>query len=252
MDLGISGRRVAVAASSKGLGLASAMALAAEGAHVVVSSRTALAVDEAVARIIADGGRAWGVVADVSTGEGGADFVARAAEALGGPVEILVTNAGGPPAGTFAGTALDAYPAALELNLLSVVGMCKVAVPSMVDAAWGRVLAITSVSVRQPIPHLILSNTARAGVTGFLKTLAREVAASGVTVNSVQPGAHATDRLMSVYGDKPEAAAAGIPAGTVGDPWDFGKVVAFMCSQQAKFVTGTHVQVDGGAYAGLL
>ena len=113
-------------------------------------------------------------------------------------------------------------------------------------------VAITSVSVRQPIPHLILSNTARAGVTGFLKTLAREVASSGVTVNSVQPGAHATDRLLSVYGDNPEAAAAGIPAGRVGDPGDFGQVVAFLCSQQAGFVTGTHVQVDGGAYAGLL
>lgn len=196
----------------QGVGLASVTALAAEGAHVVVSSRTAAAVDEAVARILAAGGRASGVVADVSTGDGGADFVARAAEVLGGPVEILVTNAGGPPAGTFAGTALDAYPAALELNLLSVVGMCKAAVPAMVDAGWGRVVAITSVSARQPIPHLILSNTARAGVTGVLKSLAREVASSGITVNSVQPGAHATNRPLSVYGDNPEAAAAGIPA----------------------------------------
>lgn len=196
----------------QGVGLASVTALAAEGAHVVVSSRTAAAVDEAVARILAAGGRASGVVADVSTGDGGADFVARAAEVLGGPVEILVTNAGGPPAGTFAGTALDAYPAALELNLLSVVGMCKAAVPAMVDAGWGRVVAITSVSARQPIPHLILSNTARAGVTGVLKTLAREVASSRITVNSVQPGAHATNRPLSVYGDNPEAAAAGIPA----------------------------------------
>ncbi len=252
MELDIRGKRAAVAASSKGLGLGAALSLAAEGAHVVVSSRTQASVDEAVARIMAAGGSAIGVVADVSTGDGGAAFVTSAAEALGGPVEILVTNAGGPPPGTFATTALDAYPAALELNLLSVVGMCKAAVPDMVAAGWGRVVAITSVSVRQPVAQLILSNTARAGVTGFLKTLAREVASNGITVNSLQPGSHATDRLFAVYGPDLSGVAAAVPAGVVGDPADFGQVVAFLCSQQARFITGAHVPVDGGAYAGLL
>ena len=228
------------------------MSLAAEGALVVVSSRTQASVDAAVARIVAAGGSATGLVADVSTGEGGAAFVTAAAEALGGPIEILVANGGGPPPGTFATTALESYPAALEANLLSVVGMCKQAVPSMIAAGWGRVVAITSVSVRQPIPHLILSNTARAGVTGFLKTLSGEVASNGITVNSVQPGLHGTDRLLAVYGNDPSAAGSGVPAGFVGDPADFGEVVAFLCSQQARFVTGVHLQVDGGSYAGLL
>ena len=252
MELGIRGKRAAVAASSKGLGLGAALSLAAEGAHVVVSSRTQSSVDEAVARIVAAGGSAIGVVADVSTGDGGAAFVTAAAEALGGPLEILVTNAGGPPPGTFATTDLDAYPAALELNLLSVVGMCKAAVPTMITAGWGRVVAITSVSVRQPVAQLILSNTARAGVTGFLKTLAREVASHAITVNSLQPGSHATDRLYAVYGSDLSGVASVVPAGVVGDPADFGEVVAFLCSQQARFITGAHIPVDGGAYAGLL
>jgi 3-oxoacyl-[acyl-carrier protein] reductase len=106
--------------------------------------------------------------------------------------------------------------------------------------------------VRQPIPHLILSNTARAGVTGFLKTLAREVAADGVTVNSVQPGIHATDRVTQLYGSSPDAKQLGIPAGVIGDPADFGNIVAFLCSEPARFVTGAHLPVDGGSYAGLL
>ena len=123
--------------------------------------------------------------------------------------------------------------------------------PAMCERGWGRVVAITSVSVRQPIPQLILSNTARAGVTGFLKTLALEVAPKGVTVNSVQPGLHATDRLRALYGGNVTRAAEGVPAGTVGDPDDFGKVVAFLCSEQARFIVGAALPVDGGTYRGL-
>lgn len=248
MELGINGRRAAVAAASAGLGKASAAALAGEGAQVVICGRDRARIDDAAAEI---GAGCVPIVCDVSDAAGGERFVAMATEALGG-IDILVTNAGGPPAGTFASTAVDAYPAALDLNLLSVVGMCKSAVPAMQEAGWGRVVAITSVSVRQPIPTLILSNTARAGVTGFLKTLAREVAADGVTVNSVQPGLHATGRVTSLYGEAPDGAALGVPAGVLGDPADFGQVVAFLCSQQARFVTGAQVHVDGGAYAGLL
>ncbi len=131
------------------------------------------------------------LVADVSTTEGATAFVAAAQEALGG-LDMLVTNAGGPPPGDFASTPLDAYPAAIELNLMSVVAMCYAAVPTMQEQRWGRVVAITSIAVRQPIGGLILSNTARTGATGFLRTLAREVAKDGVTVNSVLPGLHAT------------------------------------------------------------
>lgn len=247
MDLGISGKTAAVAAASKGLGLASAKALAAEGVRVVICGRHAETVAQAAADI---GHGCIGLVADVSDAAGGTAFIAAATEALGSSPDIVVCNAGGPPAGNFASTALDAYSPALDMSLLSTVAMCQAAIPPMQATGWGRVVAITSVSVRQPIPNLILSNTARAGVTGFLKTVAREVAADGVTVNSVQPGTHLTDRIAGIYGD-PSAAAKGIPANRLGDPGDFGTVVAFLCSQQANYVTGAHLQVDGGSYSGL-
>lgn len=234
------GRRAAVAAASAGLGFATAKALADEGVRVAICGRDRGKVDDAVARL---GANAVGLVADVSNAEGSAAFVAAATEALGG-LDVLVTNAGGPPAGNFAQTPVDAYPAALDLNLMSVVAMCKAAVPAMQAQRWGRIVAITSLSVRQPMPQLILSNTARAGATAFLKTLAREVANDGVTVNSVQPGLHLTDRLQQVYGD-------GLPDRPLGDPADFGQVVAFLCSEQAKFLTGAAVNVDGGDYQGL-
>ncbi len=237
-----------MAAASAGLGYGAAAALVAEGVHVAICGRDRARIDDAAARLASG---AVPLVADVATPTGAAGFVAEAAEALGG-VDILVTNAGGPPPGTFASTDVDAYPGALELNLLSVVAMCKAAVPAMQERRWGRVVAITSIAVRQPIATLILSNTARAGATAFLKTLAREVAGDGVTVNSVQPGFHATERLRRLGESTPDAAQLGIPAGFVGDPADFGAVVTFLCSEPARFLTGAHIQVDGGAYAGLL
>jgi 3-oxoacyl-[acyl-carrier protein] reductase len=247
MDLGLVGKRAAVAAASAGLGYGSAAALVAEGVHVAICGRDEAKVNAAAERL---GGGAIPLVADVSTTDGATGFVTAAADALGG-LDILVTNAGGPPPGTFASTDLDAYAPALELNLLSVVAMCQAAVPTMQAGGWGRIVAITSISVRQPIPTLILSNTARAGATAFLKTLAREVASQGITVNSVQPGTHDTDRIRSVYGDDVSGVAASVPVGFIGDAGDFGQVVAFLCSEQARFITGTHVPVDGGAYAGL-
>jgi 3-oxoacyl-[acyl-carrier protein] reductase len=247
MDTGLAGRRAAVAAASKGLGFASARALAAEGARVAICGRSKETIEDAAARI---GEGAIPLVADVSTPEGARQFVVDARHALGG-LDVLVTNAGGPPAGNFETTAFEAYSPALALNLLSVVAMCQEAVPGMRAQRFGRVVAITSISVRQPIPNLILSNTARAGATGFLKTLAREVARDGVTVNSVQPGSHATDRLLGLY-DDPAAATRGVPAGELGRPEDFGAVVAFLCSDPARFITGAAIPVDGGAYAALL
>ncbi len=248
MDLGIRGRRAAVAGASSGLGLATAKALAAEGADVAICGRDRARIEAAA---LAVGHGCIPLVCDVASGEGGETFVSAAIEALGG-VDILIANAGGPPPGTFASTPLDLYQVGLDLNLLSVVGMCKAAVPAMQQRKWGRVIAITSVAVRQPIPTLILSNTARAGVTGFLKTVAREVAVDGVTVNTVQPGLHLTGRVTQLYGTTPDASAMGIPAGVMGDPDDFGNVVTFLCSEQASFVTGVQMQVDGGAYGGLL
>jgi len=247
MDLGISQRTAAVAAASAGLGFASAKALAEEGVRVVICSRDADRVAQAAQKI---GNGCVGVVADVSTSQGALDFVRQAQEILG-HIDIVVANGGGPPAGNFASTGLDLYPAALERSMLATVAMCKEVIPSMQQRGWGRVIAITSTAVRQPFANLILSSTARAGLTAFLKTVATEVAANGVTVNTVQPGTHATDRIKQLYGSM-EGAAEGIPAGVVGDPSDFGSVVAFLCSEQAKFVTGAHLQVDGGSYPGLI
>ncbi len=191
------------------------------------------------------------VRSDLSTPAGSEAFVEAASDELGG-IDILVPNAGGPPPGTFASTSLADYEAALNLNLLSTVAMCRATVPAMQREGWGRVVAITSIGARQPIGSLMASSTARAGVTGFLKVLATEVAPDGVTVNSVQPGVHATDRLRSLHGSDLDALLADVPMGTLGDPADFGAVVAFLCSRHARFVTGASIPVDGGASRALL
>lgn len=196
------------------------------------------------------GGRVVPIVADVSADGHVARLVGEATDALGG-IDIVIANAGGPPPGTFSSTPFDAYEPALRLNLLSTIALCSTTVPAMRERGWGRVIAITSISVREPIPHLILSNTARAGLTGFLKTLAREVAGDGVTVNSLQPGLHSTQRVVDVYGDGLDAVTGEIPAGVIGDPDDFGRIAAFLCSDSARFVTGAAIPVDGGAAHGL-
>jgi 3-oxoacyl-[acyl-carrier protein] reductase len=247
MDLGLEGRRAAVAAASQGLGFATASALAAEGVTVAICSRDRGRIDAAAAAI---GERAVPLVADVGTEAGGAEFVAAAQDALGG-VDILVCNAGGPPAGTFASTDLAEYRRANELNCLSSIAMCHTAVPGMQGAGWGRILAITSVAVKQPIANLILSNTARAGLTGFLKTLARELIGTGITVNSLLPGFHDTERVRGLNPDH-AAIASAVEAGTMGRPEDFGHIATFLCSEHARFVTGAALQVDGGVFAGLL
>ena len=246
MDLGLRGRVAAVAAASTGLGLASARALAAEGVRVAICGRHADRLEAAAASI---DGEVVTVVADVSDPDDATRFHAESAERLG-PVDILVANAGGPPGGTFASTDLAGYEEALRLNLLSTVALCRAAVPAMQERGWGRVVAITSVGARQPIGRLIASSTARAGVTAFLKVLASEVARDGVTVNSVQPGMHATDRL-SHLGASLDDLARQIPVGFVGDPDDFGAIVAFLCSEQAKFITGTALPIEGGVVSAL-
>ena len=157
---------------------------------------------------------------------------------------MLVDDAEGEPD-------VAAYAAALELNLLSTVAMCQAAVPAMTEQGWGRVVAITSSSVRQPIGSLILSNTARTGATAFLKTLATEVAPHGVTVNSVQPGMHDTDRLRNLHDGDPSKVADQIPVRALGRASDFGSVVAFLCSDLARFITGVAIPVDGGSTRGL-
>ena len=247
MELGLHGRRAAIGASSSGLGFATAAALVAEGAQVTLCDVDADRVRAAADRL---GDRASWVTADLSDPDGSEQFVREAQRVMGG-VDILVTNAPGPPPGDFAHAKVEDYPKALDLNLLSVVRMCLAAVPAMQANGWGRVVAITSIAVRQPIANLILSNTARAGATGFLKTLAREVAGDGVTVNSLQPGLHATERVGNVYGDALEAEIASIPARALGQPADFGALAAFLCSDQARYITGAAIPVDGGVHQGL-
>lgn len=247
MDLGISGRRAAVAAASSGLGLATARALAAEGVAVAICGRDQQRLDRAAREL---GGDTVALRADVSDADQAAGFVRDAREQLGG-LDIVVLNAGGPAPGGFGAVGLAEFRAAVDLNLLSTIAMCEEAVPGMRAQGWGRVVGITSVSVRQPIPHLITSNTVRAGVTGYLKTVAEAVAPDGVTVNTVQPGSHATDRMRALSGGDLDAAAAQIPVRRVGDPDDFGRVVAFLCSESANFITGASIPVEGGAYLGL-
>ena len=247
LNLGINGRVALVTGASSGLGLACADALAHAGARVVLAARSAERLAEAAATLTGD---VTTIETDLSEPGAATALVAETTDRIGAP-EILVANAGGPPPGTFATTRTDAYPEALQLNLLSTVELCKASVPAMQQQRWGRVLAITSISVREPIANLILSNTARAGLTGFLKTLAREVAADGVTVNSLQPGVHETDRLKTVYGDDLSTVAANVPMGRVGDAGDFGRIAAFLCSESAGFITGAAIPVDGGAAHGL-
>jgi 3-oxoacyl-[acyl-carrier protein] reductase len=254
MDLGISGRRAAVAAGTAGLGLGTARALVAEGVHVAVcgrdEGRLGAAVDDLTARA-ADGVVVAGVAADLSDPDESTRFAAAAAEALGGVLDIVVPNAGGPPPGTFATTDLDGYRAALELNCLATIALCRATVPAMQEQGWGRVVAITSIGARQPIGDLAASSVARAAVTSFLKVLSTEVAPDGVTVNNLQPGIHATERVAHLARGGGAGLEAGIPAGRPGDPDDFGAVAAFLCSEQAGFVTGVGLHVDGGVYRGL-
>jgi 3-oxoacyl-[acyl-carrier protein] reductase len=248
MDLGLGGKRAVVSAGSAGLGLATARTLVDEGARVAICGRDPERLAAAASTLGPD---TVAIRADLADPDDAARFVTEAAERLG-HLDILVANAGGPPGGSATTATLQDYRSAIELNLLATVSMCLTAVPAMRDRGWGRILAITSVGVRQPIPFLAASVTARAGVTGFLKTLATEVAGDGVTVNSIQPGSHLTDRLRNLHADQFDALRADIPAGVIGDPADFAAAAAFLCSDQARFITGTSLVVDGGASRGLM
>lgn len=246
MDLGIQGKKAAVAAASTGLGFGCARALLADGAEVAICSRSEERIKEAAAEL---GAGAAPIVADMSTEDGARSFVEQAIEKLG-QVDILVANAGGPPPGSPATTSIDGYREAIDLNLLSTIVMCQAALPGMRERGWGRIVAITSIGARQPIGNLAASSVARAGVSSFLKTLSAEVARDGVTVNSAQPGIHATDRIKSL--GNTDVVAQRVPTGTLGTAEDFGKAVAFLCSEPARFITGTSILLDGGAYQGLI
>ena len=263
MDLGIKGKIALVTAASRGLGRGCAEQLAADQCRVAICSRDETAAKKA-AKEIADqsGAEVMGFGADVSRTEDVERLLKDVTQSLGNP-EILVTNAGGPPPGTFASTALEKYEKALNLNLMSAVHLIHGVTPAMKDKGWGRIIAITSISVKQPIANLLLSNMARAGLTGFLKTISTELAPFGITVNALLPGTHKTSRIEQLVQDtaaredKPEEKVyqemmEAIPCKTIGDPSDFGAAAAFLAGTRARYITGQNLLIDGGRYSGLL
>lgn len=254
MDLGIKGKRAIVCASSKGLGLGCARALAEAGVDLVMNARGAEALEAAAADIRKDFGvEVTTVAADITQADGRASVLKAA-----GQTDILVTNAGGPPPGVWSDWDRDDFIRALDANMLAPIAMMQAVLPDMMERGWGRVVNITSQSVKAPIPQLGLSNSARAGLTGFVGGTSRQVAPSGVTINNLQPGIHATDRANSLDGGVAKAEGitvdearkrreATIPARRYGTPAEFGAACAFLCSQHAGFIVGQNILLDGGA-----
>ena len=265
MDLGLRGKTALVCASSKGLGRGCAEALAREGVALVLVARGADALESTATAIRAETGvQVVTVATDITTPDGRARAL-DASRALGrapSAFDIVVTNAGGPPTGDFADFDDAAWHRALDANMLTPLALIRATVDGMGERGWGRIVNITSSSVKAPIPSLHLSSGARAGLTGVVAGVAREVAGRGVTINNLLPGAFATDRLLHSFA--PRAAKAGvpveqvtqerraaIPAGRFGEPAEFGATCAFLCSVHAAYITGQNVLIDGGAYPGV-
>ena len=254
MDLGIKGKRALVTAASKGLGRGCAEALAAAGVDLVINARGAEALEATAADLRKYGVSVTTVAADV-TSEAGLQAVLAAA----GAVDILVTNAGGPPPGSWETWTRADYLKAIEANMLTPIALMTALMPGMMAKGWGRVVNITSQSVKAPIPQLGLSNAARAGLTGFVGGTARQVAPKGVTINNLLPGSHDTDRAKALDGAAVKARgvtmeqvraerAAEIPARRYGTAAEFGATCAFLCSQHAGFIVGQNILLDGGAF----
>ncbi len=237
MDLGIEGKAALVVAGSRGLGRATADALAAEGVRVLLSSRNEENLAQARASLRALGADVETRADDITDPDAPRRLVEATVEAFGS-IDIVIPNAGGPPPGRALDLDDAALVAALNANLLASVRLTREALPFMRVAGWGRICCITSYSVVQPVPTLALSNTARVGLWAWAKTAAHDLASegSGITLNLICPGPHATDRMRELGG-----------SGVMGDPLDFGKIAAFLCSQQSRFVNGAAVVVDGGA-----
>ena len=257
MDLGIAGCRAIVCAASKGLGRACALALAENGAELVINARGADALEATAATIRERSGvRVTSIAADITTADGRAAVLAACPEA-----DILVNNAGGPPPGDFRDWDEAEWMAALRANMLTPIALIRAVIDGMRARGFGRIVNITSSAVKAPIAELGLSNGARSGLTGFVAGLARAVAAEGVTINNILPGRFATDRLRSNIAagaarrgipieEAERAARASIPAQRFGEPEEFGQLCAYLCSRQAGYITGQNLLIDGGAYPG--
>jgi len=261
MDLGIAGRTALVCAASKGLGRGCAEALAAEGVHIVILARTAGTLEDTAEEIRStvaakSGATVKTVACDITTPEGRAAALAACPQP-----DILVTNAGGPPPGDFRGFTHDDWIRALEANMLTPIELMRATIDGMISRGFGRVINITSSSVKAPIDALGLSNGARSGLTGFVAGVARKVAPHGVTINNLLPGAFDTDRIAATMAAQVKAhnitmeeartrRVAGIPARRFGTSDEFGRACAFLCSVHAGYITGQNLLIDGGAYPG--
>ena len=253
MDLGIAGKTALVAASSKGLGLGCAEKLAEAGVNLILNGRTKETLEETADRIRTDYHvDVKAVAADITDPSEREDVLSVA-----GHVDILVTNAGGPPPGMWSDWTRDDFVAALDANMLTPIALMQAVLPSMMENEWGRIVNITSQSVKAPIPVLGLSNSARAGLTGFVAGTARQVAEKGVTINNLLPGIHATDRAVTLDSGVARAEnisiedaaikrQATIPARRYGTRQEFGAACAFLCSQHAGFIVGQNILLDGG------
>jgi 3-oxoacyl-[acyl-carrier protein] reductase len=253
MDLGLKGRKALVTAASKGLGRACAEALVGEGAEVFISSRDEASIQGTATQINAAG---W-LAADV-TRAADVDALVKAAVTRLSGLDVLVINAGGPPPGTFESTRLEQWEIAFNLTLMSAVRLIRACLPHLKHSDQGRIVVITSISVRQPIPNLVLSNSMRSAVTGLAKTLSLELAPDRMTVNCLAPDNILTDRtraLALAAGEDPDETikrdAARAPMGRLGDPAEFGAACAFLCSKQAGYITGQTIGVDGGTLLGV-
>jgi 3-oxoacyl-[acyl-carrier protein] reductase len=247
VDLGLRGKTAIVCGASSGLGLASAEALAEEGANVVMLARRAELLEQEAARI---GGRA--VVGDVRDAADLERAVQTAVDEFGG-LDVVVPNSGGPPPARAVELTAESVQGAVDLLLLPVVRLVGLALPHLRQSDQGRIVLIASLAVKEPTANLALTNAVRPGVVGYMKSLARELGPDGITVNSVGPGRLATPRMKELYGDGPPAdEVAQIPIGRLGDPRELGDLVAFLASSRASYVTGAFVQVDGGLARSLL
>ena len=252
MDLGLAGKVALVAASSKGLGRASAFALAREGARVTICARSAAELKAAAGEIWAEtGAEVLAVPADLATAAGISEVVAKTAERFGG-IDVLVDNSGGPPRGSFADLTDEDWIKAFEIVTLNFVRFVREVTPYMRRKSLGRIIGIQSMSVKQPVGNIDLSNGTRPGVAGLMKALMPDLARDGITINLVLPGSFATDRILAAVPveEREEVAkrlGAGIPVGRLGDPMELGNLVAFLASEQASYITGAAYQVDGGA-----